>query len=262
MKSKEFLLTIITVSYNSSKYLERCIKSVLSQSYSNVEYIIIDGGSSDKTVDLIKKYEDKISFWVSEPDQGIYDAMNKGIKQAKGEIIHFLNSDDYFVDNKVVEDVIHTFSEYLGIELVYGYVIKVIEKLDINFEFKSSVNKQSLVKPYLLPQQAFFYKKEIFEKLGNFDTSFKGSGDYEFLCRMYTSGINMKEINRPIVYFRKGGVSSRVSEGHRVLKKYFGVYYAIRLYIRSRFKHFLRWIVKKLRLQSFVYKILYGKKKI
>lgn len=259
---KNNLITIITVTYNSSEYLERSFKSVFSQSYPNIEYIVIDGGSTDGTVDLIKKYQNKIKFWISEPDKGIYDAMNKGLFKANGEIIYFLNADDYFYDNKVVEDIVTEFKKDKNLELVYGNVIKVIEDLDIRFKFSCTVNRKNLTKPLLLPQQAFFYKKSIFKKLGKFDISYKGSGDYEFLCRMYTGGIRMKEIDREIVFFRKGGVSSKIDEGYNAVGKYFGKKYSIWFYIRSRIELGLRFMINKLGLSKYIYKILYRSRKI
>ncbi len=260
MRREKSLVTIITVTYNSSKYLERCFKSVFSQTYTNIEYIVIDGGSTDGTVDLIKQYESKIKYWISEPDKGIYEAMNKGLKEANGKIIHFLNSDDYFCDNNVVRDVVRSFNENPEVDLIYGYVIKLIDELNMKFETRCSVNRKNLIKPRSLPQQAFFYKKEIFERLGDFDISYKGSGDYEYLCRMYTNGVKMKEIDRSIVYFKKGGISSKVSEGHRSLKKYFGLKYAIWFYIKSRVKLFVIFLLRKLGLLKYIHKIKYKKK--
>lgn len=96
-------ISIITVSYNAAKTIEQTIQSVVNQTYDNIEYIIIDGGSTDGTVDIIKKYEDKIAYWVSEPDKGIYDAMNKGILKASGEYIYFLGADDWLYNESVME---------------------------------------------------------------------------------------------------------------------------------------------------------------
>ena len=253
-------LTIITVCYNSGKYLERCFKSIFNQTYPNIEYIVIDGGSTDGTVDLINKYQDKITYWISEPDKGIYDAMNKGLLKANGEIVHFLNADDYFFDNDVIRDVIKVFEKNPKVELVYGYVTKIIEELNIKFKLKSSINKKNLIKHNILPQQAFFYKKDVFKKLGNFDTSYKGSGDYEYLCRMYTNGVEMKEIDRSIVYFRKGGVSSRISEGYKALRKYFGFKYSVWFYFRSRVELALKFLINKFGFTKYLYKIKYSKR--
>ena len=104
-------LSIITVSLNNKDTIEQTIRSVLSQTYNNVEYIVIDGGSTDGTVDIIKKYEDKISYWVSESDKGIYDAMNKGIRKATGDIVGILNADDFYVDENVLEKVVKCFEK-------------------------------------------------------------------------------------------------------------------------------------------------------
>ena len=138
MKTNNDLLTVITVSYNEATNIELTIQSVLSQIYSNLEYIVIDGGSDDGTVDIIKKYADKISYWVSEPDKGIFDAMNKGIKVANGEWINFMNCGDSFVDKDILADVF-TNREYTDTDIIFGdsYIRK--ERGDV-FAIKASDN--------------------------------------------------------------------------------------------------------------------------
>ena len=126
------LISIVTVSYNAVATIEQTILSVINQTYSNIEYIIIDGGSTDGTLDVIKKYADKIAYWVSEPDKGIYDAMNKGIKVATGEWINFMNCGDYFVANNTLESVFGSGKIYKKAEILYGDSIQLNVEKKIN----------------------------------------------------------------------------------------------------------------------------------
>ena len=112
-KETDTLISVVTVSYNAVSTIEQTILSVINQTYPNVEYIIIDGGSTDGTVDIIKKYADKIAYWVSEPDKGIYDAMNKGVVVATGEWINFMNAGDIFTDSDVIDKLLHRISDLL-----------------------------------------------------------------------------------------------------------------------------------------------------
>ena len=129
-------ISIITVSYNAVKTIEETINSVLNQSYSNIEYIIIDGGSRDGTVDIIKKYQDKINVWISEPDKGIYDAMNKGIKLAKGDWIGIINSDDcYCID--AFDTILNTISKNPNAELIFGNLNIIDKKMKLRMTNKN-----------------------------------------------------------------------------------------------------------------------------
>lgn len=176
------LFSIITISYNAEKEIEATIKSVVEQNYKNFEYIIIDGNSTDKTLDIIKKYENNISFWKSEPDAGIYDAMNKGIKYANGEWILFMNSGDAFA----TKDVLRTIAEEIGkkrinAEIIYGNVIK--QYVDKKVLFKAE--KLSLLR-YRMPfsHQSTLVKAELLKK-ELFDTRYRIAADYNFFHKAY-----------------------------------------------------------------------------
>lgn len=122
------LISVVTVSYNAVSTIEQTILSVINQTYPHIEYIIIDGGSTDGTVDIIKKYADKIAYWVSEPDKGIYDAMNKGIKVATGEWINFMNSGDCLYRNDTIEKILNKSSTTNNVSIIYGKTMKIFEK--------------------------------------------------------------------------------------------------------------------------------------
>ena len=173
-------VSIITVTLNSEKFVERAIISVINQTYGNIEYVVIDGASKDNTVSIINKYNNnKISYFISEPDDGIYDAMNKGIKASTGDIIFFLNSDDYFYDTTVVEKIVNEFLKYPNIKIIYGDLIRN-EKSKQYCVSGSNVTKDFLYH-YSIGHQAIFSRKDVFEITGLFNTSYQICADYDWL---------------------------------------------------------------------------------
>lgn len=205
-------VTIITASYNSRIGIENAINSVLSQKDINLEYIIIDGGSTDGTVDIIKSYGGKITKFISEPDNGIYDAMNKGIKLASGDIIGILNSDDMYADNAVLKDVAETF-ERTGADAVYGDLVYV-DKGDTNEVvryWKSGPYKPgSFRKGWHPAHPALFVRRAIYDKYGVFDASFDISADFELMLRFFEKHkIRIAYLPRVLVKMRMGGESNR-----------------------------------------------------
>ena len=207
-------ITIITVVFNGAKHIRSAIQSVLSQDYDNIEYIVIDGGSTDGTVNIVKEYQDKISVFISEPDEGIYDAMNKGIVLATGNVIGILNSDDFYVDNNVVKQVAREFNNR-GVDSVFADLV-YISSSNINKVvryFDSSQFKPSLFSYGLMPAHpTFFVKKSIYEKYGKFHTDFKNAADFDLLVRfIYTNKITYHYIDKVIVKMRLGGASTSFS---------------------------------------------------
>jgi glycosyltransferase len=206
-------VTIITVTYNSERYLDECIQSVLEQEHCNIEYIIVDGASTDGTIEIAKSYEGRISRVISEPDKGIYDAMNKGIRLATGDIIGILNSDDIFNNRQIINDVVGVFKSNPDIGAVFGNIIY------FRTEEPEKVVRLWKSKPYcdnffesgnVPPHPSLFVKKEVYDKIGLYHPDFKISSDYEFMLRMmkvynYTS-IYLDKI---IVRMRMGGASTK-----------------------------------------------------
>jgi len=188
-------VTIITTVYNDVKNLEKTIQSILEQTYQNIEYIIIDGGSTDGTIEIIKKYEDKLSYWVSEKDKGISDAFNKGIKQASGDYINFQGAGDCFVSNDVIEKMMENVDSTKDM-LVCGKIKRVSEKGELVFATEAKFSKFSLLFRMSLPHQALFTNKLFFDKFGLFDVDNKFCMDYELLLRAYKNFPNviMKDI--------------------------------------------------------------------
>ncbi|MBK3333197.1 glycosyltransferase [Persephonella atlantica] len=198
------LVSIITVVYNGEKYLEETIQSVINQVYPNIEYIIIDGGSTDGTLDIIRKYENYIDYWVSEPDDGIYDAMNKGIKSATGMWINFMNAGDSFTNREVLTKI--KFHIYKEKALIYGNKIQngeIIFPLDIT---KLEVGE------IMACHQAMFFNKRVLKHELFYNVKYKIYGDYELVNRIYLKNPeNLVYINEAICMFRGGGVSSKTS---------------------------------------------------
>jgi glycosyltransferase len=205
-------VSVITVVLNNREYVEDCIKSVLSQTYKNVEYIIVDGGSTNGTIEIIKKHERKISKWISEPDKGIYDAMNKGITLATGEIIGFLHVDDVYAHNRVIETVVsHVIDN--DVDSCYGDLLYVNKKNPdkVVRYWKSCPYRDGLFRyGWMPPHPTFFVKREIYEKYDYFNTDFKIAADYELMLRfLERCKISTCYIPEVLIKMRLGGVSNR-----------------------------------------------------
>ncbi len=197
-------VSIITVCYNSEKTIEQTIKSVLNQTYENIEYIVVDGLSSDDTLKVVKKYKNKINI-ISEPDDGLYHAMNKGIMKSSGEIIGIINSDDWYEKN-AVELAVRYLSDD-NCELVHGRYKKVYDN-GIMQEMKCGKLEDLQYKMSIL-HPTVFVKKVIYEKYGIFNQRFKIAADYDLILRFYEAGVKMVEIPENISYFRMSGISNK-----------------------------------------------------
>ncbi len=215
-------VSIITVSLNSIKTISDTINSVLAQTYPNIEYIVIDGSSTDGTTEIIKSYSAGISKIISEPDNGIYDAINKGIKLATGDIIGILNSDDFFNDNGVIEKVVTAFNEN-EIDAVTGDVqfIDTHKKSKIVRYYSSEHFYPGRFKfGYMPPHPSFYVRRELFEKLGYYKTDYRIAADYELLIRfLYVNKIKYKYLKMPLVSMRTGGVSNKTIMSNFTLNK-------------------------------------------
>ncbi|WP_242158104.1 glycosyltransferase family 2 protein [Aestuariivivens sediminis] len=203
------LVSIITVVYNGEKYLQQTIDSVNQQTYKNIEYIIIDGKSTDGTLDIIKRNESKITKWISEPDNGLYDAMNKGIRMANGELIGTINSDDWYELN-AVELVIKSYQKNKEAKVFHA------NRYDVNsnnykkeYRFKSSSFKFKYFS-MTFSHPSMFIKREIYQEYV-YNTHLKSYSDYEFILKLYLGRKNkIVHIPAPIVNFRLGGISAQM----------------------------------------------------
>ena len=205
-------VSIIIVCLNSKEFITSALESALAQSYKNIEYIIIDGASTDGTIDIVNKYKDKISKIISEPDKGIYDGMNKGILAASGDIVGFLNADDMFYDNTVIQGIVSAFTSD-KIDCVYGNLVYVSRKdpARITRIWRSRVFYDGLFKKSWTPAHPTFYcKKALYERFGFYKTDFKIAADVELMYRfLQKNHIRSKYVNADFVRMRDSGVSNR-----------------------------------------------------
>lgn len=208
------VISIITVCYNSVKTLEETIQSVIKQTYSNIEYIIIDGGSTDGTVDIIKKYEDKIAYWVSEPDKGIYDAMNKGIGKTKGDYIYFLGSDDYLYNDNVLKKVSEFIAEHNDGNVFCGQILVLDRELGIEIKHGQPFTLDDVLVGYMSPHQGMFVKRELLKKY-LFNTEYKLSADFDFFLKTQLNREKTYYLNNIIAFFSLGGSSGIFSKKTR-----------------------------------------------
>lgn len=204
-------VSIITVVLNNVEYIEACIQSVLNQDYKNIEYIVIDGGSTDGTIDIIKKYKDKINAWISEPDDGIYGALNKGIGMTSGDIIGILHSDDLYMDVHVISNVVREFCKN-NVDSVYADLVYV-ERNNLNKVvryYDSSVFQVSKFAYGWMPAHpTCFIKNNIYKKYGLYKTDYIIAADYELLVRFYARHkVSYSYLPKVIVKMRNGGLST------------------------------------------------------
>jgi len=219
----DYKISIVTVSFNASKTIEDTIKSVLSQSYKNIEYVIFDGKSTDSTLKIVNKYKKKISKVYSEKDNGLYDAMNKGVNLAKGDYVIFLNADDKFKDNKVVESIVKEIED--NTDFVYGDVEFFYPKENRSVRISRTASVSDIKNGNMPPHQGTFVKRESLEKFP-FDLKYRSSADFDFFCRLIKSGAKGKKINKVISIVQSGGVSSgdiSYKETENIVRNYFGV---------------------------------------
>lgn len=219
-------ISIITATYNSEAHIADCVRSVNSQTYDNIEHIIIDGASKDNTVKIIEETPNRVAKIVSEPDKGIYDAMNKGINLATGDVIGILNSDDFFTSNDVTETVADAFNNN-DIDALYGDV-HFVDPNDLNKcvrYYSSAIFKPSLFRFGFMPAHPSFYmKRECYEKHGLYALDYKISSDFDLLVRyILKEKINCKYLKKDFVTMRTGGVStenfnSRVTLNREIVK--------------------------------------------
>ena len=200
-------ITVVTVCLNAEKYIEQTITSVAEQTYENIEFLIVDGNSTDQTLDLIKKYEDFIDMWISETDSGIADAMNKGIQMSSGDFLLFLNADDYLYSNEALEQCVKHIQHECEIAL-------------FNIIFSKTKGSSLLLRPrgfnwwnhfkMGVYHQGVLCHREVFQKIGNFDTQFKLAFDYDFFLRAHKCGIDTRHYGYTLSVMRDTGVSARL----------------------------------------------------
>lgn len=213
-------ITIITVCYNSAATIEKTILSVAQQSYTNIEYIIVDGNSKDTTLAIVKKHSNKITKWISEPDKGLYDAMNKGIALATGDFIGILNSDDTFYSDTVIAEVV-AFHAKNNIDASIGNIVqhKANGKI-VRLYSSKSWTPEKLKIGFMPPHPSIFFRKELFEKYGVYDLGFRIGADYELIARFFLKNkISWKYSGITTTAMLVGGLSSSGRISYNLITK-------------------------------------------
>lgn len=221
-------ITIITVCYNRASTIKKSIESVLKQNYPNIEYIIIDGNSTDGTEAIIESYRSRITHYISEPDDGMYDAINKGIQLATGDVVGLMHSDDEFYDAHAISKIVASFQQDPSIEGVYGdgiYVSNDIEERLIRNRIGGVFSQKKIKSGWLPLHPTVYLKKSVIDKHGLYNLDFKIASDTEFLLRyLYKYKIKMSYINSYIVKMRMGGMSTSAKRAFEVLKEDYKIY--------------------------------------
>jgi glycosyltransferase involved in cell wall biosynthesis len=221
-------ITIITVCYNRTLTIEKAIESVLKQNYANIEYIVIDGNSTDGTKAIIESYKDRISQYISEPDKGMYDAINKGFRLATGDVIGLMHSDDEFYDEDAVSKIVASFNKDSATEGVYGdgiYVSNDSEERLIRNRIGGTFSLEKVKSGWLPLHPTVYLKKSVIDKHGLYNLDFKIASDTEFLLRyLYKYEIKMNYINSYIVKMRMGGLSTNAKRAFEVLQEDYKIY--------------------------------------
>jgi glycosyltransferase involved in cell wall biosynthesis len=209
-------LSIITAVYNGRKYIGQCIGSIQSQTYGNVEHIVIDGGSTDGTQDLLQKYDPQLTYWVSEKDRGIYHAWNKGLARATGEWIAFVGSDDRLWNDHVLENIVeHLYSALQqNIRYVYGKINLISAGPDDNiisvWGEPWEIAQKDILQHMTVTHCCAFHHRSLFEEYGNFNEQFRITGDYEFLLRAFVKGQNALFTGQVLAAMHAGGISANL----------------------------------------------------
>jgi glycosyltransferase involved in cell wall biosynthesis len=205
------LISIITIVFNGEKYLERAIKSVISQSYPNIEYIIIDGNSSDRSLEIIRNYKEKIDFWISEPDDGISDGFNKGFSYSSGDYIAYLNSDDWYEP----EAVAGMAAELNDQKTIYCGHMNLWSADGLVFSKLHKSRPDRLLQTMRIAHPASFVPKDVFGRVGGFSGAYRVAMDYDFMIKAMLAGFRFKVIDKLVANHQKGGNSHYLPDVYR-----------------------------------------------
>ena len=203
-----YIISVITINYNGARHLEQTIKSICDQTYKYFEYIVVDGGSNDASLSIIKKYSSNIKKFISEDDKGIADAMNKGFNLSTGDYLLFIHSDDYLLSRNSLEEAASWFDDH---HEIYSFQIK------FGNDTSSRTYSPRGFSPWMnfkfgLLHQGVFCHRNVFKTLGNFDTQFKLAMDYDFFLRAYKNGVRLKRCPYTLSFMRDTGVSSKLDK--------------------------------------------------
>lgn len=240
-------LSVVTIVFNDILHIEKTILSVLNQNYKEIEYIIIDGNSSDGTVDIIKKYSEKIHFWSSEVDKGLYDAMNKGIRKASGDFICFLNSGDLFFDNSTVENIFSKCQS--NTDVLYGETVIIDENGNIKGKRRlsapESLNWKSFKNGMLVSHQAFIASIKL---ITEYNLKYKFSSDFDWCVKILKKSEIITNVNCEIIRYLDGGLTKKrllksLKERFAIMIKYYGFFPTLYIHLKNGIK-FIYFVLK------------------
>lgn len=253
-------VTIITVSFNSESTIRDTLESVISQDYPNIEFIVVDGGSTDRTMEIVCEYREQISIILHEPDEGIYDAMNKGLEIASGDFIGMLNSDDVYIGSSIISTVVQKLCE--SNSPCFFADLLVVDKYNLNRTLRyydsSKFSPKKFKYGWMPAHPTFFAAKEVYDCVGKFAIDFKISADFEMLIRiLYVKNFKYIYYNRPIIKMRIGGASSaglysifllnleivRACKSNNIYTNLFLLLFKIPYKLLERFKGFSLWVL-------------------
>ncbi len=236
------LVSVVTVVYNGANTLEQTILSVVDQTYKEIEYIVIDGGSTDGTIDLIKKYSRKIKYWISEEDEGIYDAMNKGIQKCTGTLIGIINSDDWY-EPDAIQNVVKSFLDNEKKPAIYYGFLRIL-KNDIEYSIRRF--HHNFYYEHMIQHPTWFVSRSLYEEYGSYNKNFRIAGDFELLQRFAQRSVDFIPIDRIISNFRLGGASNNL--GMIGALEYLNLKYRFGRISKSKYyrKKFYLWLKWKL----------------
>jgi glycosyltransferase involved in cell wall biosynthesis len=210
-------ISIITPVYNAATTLEKTIQSVINQPrISELQYIIVDGGSTDGSIEIIERYLDKINVFISEKDKGVYDAMNKGISQATGDVIGIINADDWYNEG-ALKSVENIFIQQPDISIVYSPIDNYVDGKYVNTFYPG--NLDNLIFKFILNHPSCFIKKSIYQQIGLFNLSYKIAADYDLIFRAYISGAKFQFISTPLASYSLNGMTGNLSNKFKLIKE-------------------------------------------
>ena len=245
-------ISIITIVKNDVLNIKNTILSVINQNYKDFEYIVIDGNSTDGTYEIISEFSNKIDFFISEKDNGIYDAINKGISYATKNLIGIIHSGDLLIDNSLTK--IYELSKYYPNSIIYGDIYYTESIFNHNYKKLYIANHKFLKKEMTIFHPSTFIPQQIYQKYGKYDTKYKSASDYDFLLKLFLQNVNFIYLNIPLTIFSKGGLSTQnisltLAENYYIRKSQISIYNALCYFLKTSFIR----IIYRLRNTIFIY---------
>jgi len=241
-------ISVITVCYNASKTIQKTIKSVVNQSYANVEYIIVDGESTDGTLAIVDQFSDQIAVVISEPDNGIYHAMNKGIDSSSGHYLIFLNADDYFFCTSTIENIVKRLPSNESTQIFYGNTLMYDDKSGKGSLWKPKKISGKMLYNSTIPHPSSIFCRSFFENFGHYDDSFHIAGDYEVFVRAYVNKVEFEYWDILIAVFSAGGISTNNTSSEMIKEEREN---AIRRHFSPAKRRYLKFRVRIKKLLGF-----------